>query len=235
MKNAGHIEPGIAFVFIGKPGSGKGTAKGYLTELCRENNIPYYSSDTGECFRKALGRKWWHWFVPGIFRINKRMRKMLRDIQSSGKLQSSVVAMLMWGTKLFATYKNESVLFIDGSPRAILEQQMLESLLHSLGLRIVYLHIHVEDETAIARMKNRHRTHPRPETSTEKKILKRISEFHEHTNPIVKALGQLTRFDPIAYHLLRNESESADLKKKTCDIFLHYKILSTKIPKPLSQ
>lgn len=123
-------------MFMGRPGSGKGTQANLLIETLKKLDPAHgvLHVETGAEFRK---------FNEGTS-MTARLSKKIVD---SGGLMPEFMCVYLWGTSLVANFTgNEHVIF-DGTPRKLLETQMLEGVFSFYGFtpNVIYLDVHHEE------------------------------------------------------------------------------------------
>lgn len=113
------------YIFLGGPGSGKGTQAGLLS---KHLNIPHVS--TGELFRKHMSEK---------TEIGLKIEK----VYESGDLVDDATVMQMVNLRL--TEKDcENGVILDGVPRTITQADLLETSKTNLGIddtSVIYIHV----------------------------------------------------------------------------------------------
>lgn len=194
-----------AFVLLGKPGSGKGVTSEIIKEiLCQKYGLTTLIVSTGDQYRLTAVNK------NRTIKINSFNRTILQN-QTIGKIQNHVTSTAMWVAKILADWKGQSSIIMEGSPRTIPEMYNLESFItHHCRMTIVYLEIFVEDETAIKNMIDRHKSHPRDETSTPSAINRRIEEYYAETAPSIGVVAKNSK----DFYRLENEKQVSDLKNR---------------------
>jgi adenylate kinase len=135
MKSA--VNSSRVIIFLGAPGSGKGTQSSWLsTQL----HIPCLS--TGEALRTEARRT-----TPSGVR--------LRRVLASGKLVSDDVVCEVVGARVKADAPKAG-LILDGFPRTAAQARYLDSLLSDLGLaRPLVIHLHVAKHKLLQRLTGR--------------------------------------------------------------------------------
>lgn len=123
-------------MFMGRPGSGKGTQSqllmARLNELDPSREVLHV--ETGAEFRK---------FYEGPSYTAKHSKEII----DSGKLMPVFMTVYAWGNALVARFKgNEHVIF-DGTPRKLLETQLIEGVFPFYGLKpnVIYLDVHHDE------------------------------------------------------------------------------------------
>lgn len=194
-----------AFVLLGKPGSGKGVSAKIIQEILWQNHsLSTLIVSTGDQYRLTAVNK------NHTIKINDFNRAILQN-QSIGKIQNPVNSTAMWVAKIWADWKGEDSIIMEGSPRAVMEMYNLESfILHHCRMAIVYLEIYVKDETAIKNMNHRHELQPRDETSNSSAINYRIEEYYVETAPIIGVVAKNSKH----FYRLENEERVLDLKNR---------------------
>lgn len=197
----------IVFILFGKPGSGKEATQTILREhikrICGETA---FTSDSGLLFRLTINQEG---CAPSL---NDFHLKRVAEIQSFGALQTSALATLMWMNHFTQHYKGERFIIMDGSPRR--EPEVVTFVQHFrefYNAEIQIVHIDVTDETAIQRMKKRNKENPRPETSNQKAIAKRLQDFYDKN---LSAFENLKNFYVETVHTIDNNGSKELLEKQ---------------------
>jgi len=187
-----HTAPTTARVilFMGAPGSGKGTQSGRLSS---ELGIPCLS--TGEILRSEAKR-------------NTVAGSRLRQLLASGSLASDETVCALVGSRL----RRQTSAILDGFPRTINQASYLDHLLGDLRLpRPIVLHLHVSKQGLLRRLTGRrqcavcgaiYNLHSRPslrgsrcendggalverDDDTEGVVLRRFAEFENVAAPLI--------------------------------------------------
>lgn len=162
-----------AFMFMGRPGSGKGTQANLLIDLLKQKDPGKKSLhiETGAKFRK---------FNEGDSFTAKQNKKLV----DAGVLAPEFMCVYMWSTTMVTDFTgNEHVIF-DGTPRKLLETQMLEGLFPFYGMKanVIYLDAHKDETTK--RLLIRAKTQGRKDDN-EAGIAKRHSEYEAQVQPSI--------------------------------------------------
>jgi adenylate kinase len=121
-------------LFLGAPGSGKGTQSSRLSSRLRLSCL-----STGEILRSEAKRN-----TPAGFR--------LRRILASGSLVSDETVCSVVETRLRREVRNAG-LILDGFPRTVEQAAYLDGLLSGLGIpRPTVLHLHVSRQGLLRRL-----------------------------------------------------------------------------------
>ena len=128
------------FVFIGSPGSGKGS----LAQLCAQR-LGWAQLSTGDLCRQHIAQQ---------TEIGKQIDFFIR----SGKLIPDSLMIDMVEAWLLREFDNLSVLILDGFPRTMVQAQALDDLLSKKSFSNVYLsivHLKINDDSVVKRMSSR--------------------------------------------------------------------------------
>ncbi len=157
-------------IFIGRSGCGKGTQVDKLIELIKEKELgEVFHLEAGNRFRKFITEK----FQAG---------KLAKEILDEGGLQPEFLSIWAWGGELIKSFHSEQHLFIDGTPRRLIEAKVLESAFDFYGrskVNIVY--INVSRNWSIERMKARGRADDKEMAD----ILARLDWFDSEVVPVL--------------------------------------------------
>ena len=159
-----------AFIFIGRSGCGKGTQvellKEKLSNIDREHTSLHIQ--TGQEMRR---------FVEG----DTYTQKLSKEINEKGGLQPEFVAIYQWVKVIVEKYSGNEYLIFDGTPRKIIEANVLNSIFSFYGIqRVDVLHIDISIEEATKRLLLRKR-----HDDTEEDIKNRLAWFETEVNPVI--------------------------------------------------
>lgn len=156
-----------AFIFMGPPGSGKGTQAQLLLKTLAEKDPgrKVLRIETGAEFRK---------FMQGDGYTNK----LAKNIIEKGWLMPEFMPIYLWAKELVEKFGPDQHLLVDGTPRRLHEAQIVESVFGFYGLGkpwVIYLDAHVVETTKrlLKRASIENRKDDSPET------IKRRHEVHE--------------------------------------------------------
>ncbi len=121
------------FIFIGRSGCGKGTQAKLLMEYLKqtEPEREIYYLETGQKFRDFLGEN----YLSSI--IAKR-------IMETNERQPEFLAIYMWSHLFVENMKGDEHLVLDGTPRSLLEAQVLDTALrfyNRADAHIIYIDV----------------------------------------------------------------------------------------------
>jgi len=127
-----------SFIFIGRAGAGKGTqAKLLEIKLKSFHDRPVLHVETGAEFRKFIGS-------------DNYTAKLSKTIIEQGGLMPEFMPVYMWGRLLTEKYTGQEHLIFDGTPRKLLEAELLGSIFPFYNLTnpaVVYLDIEHEESS----------------------------------------------------------------------------------------
>jgi len=148
-------------IFLGPPGSGKGTQAKLLADKYGFSHIA-----TGDIFR---------WHMSNNTELGKRIREYLeRGELVPDDITSEVV------DDAIARSMNSRGIILDGYPRTMVQVEHLDRILARYGLDIdVVIYLKVSRDEALRRLLRRGRHDDRPDI-----ISKRFDEYEEKTRPI---------------------------------------------------
>ncbi len=148
-------------VFLGPPGSGKGTQ----SEILREK-YGFVHIATGDIFR---------WHIKHGTELGKRIREYLER----GELVPDDITISVVEQKIRESLNPRGFIF-DGFPRTIKQAEKLDEMLGKLGLKVdLVIYLNVSREEATRRLLARGRHDDKPET-----IKRRFDEYEEKTKKI---------------------------------------------------
>ncbi len=184
---------GVAVIFFGPPGSGKGTQ---ASRLSKEMNIPQIS--TGDLLRYHVSQ-------------GTELGKVAKPIMESGALVPDELVTQMLRERLAQPDAVLGALF-DGYPRTVAQAESLDKILAETDKHVgVVLHVDVPDAVITERMLKRAQIEGRAD-DTPDAIANRLKVYREKTAPVARryeASGVLATIDgdrPI-------EVVAADIKK----------------------
>lgn len=133
-------------IFIGRSGCGKGTQVEMLSELISKN-------DSHDIFHLEAGGRF-----REFIKENNYSSRIAKEIADSGGLQPEFLSIWAWGGELIRGLKKDQHLFIDGTPRRLIEAKILESAFDFYEReKINIIYINVSRDWAIERMTGRGR------------------------------------------------------------------------------
>jgi len=164
------------FIFIGRYGSGKGTQAKMLIESLKKidptRNVLYI--ETGAEFRKFIARK------------GNYTAELTEKVVDSGGLMPEFMPINIWSNSLIENYTCNEHLVCDGTPRKLLEAQILDSVFSFYGMEkpmVVFLTLdHAE---SAKRLVLRSAKAGRADDSKEA-IERRKAAFEKDVNPVIE-------------------------------------------------
>lgn len=170
----------LNIIFIGLSGSGKGTQ----VELIKQKLAPAQKThviSTGILLRALKERD---------TEMGHRVKKVLEQ----GGLMPSIVAVAVWLYEVCNVHEDEGMIF-EGSPRKILEAEMMDEILTFMGrkdsTKIIFLNVKLDE--VVHRLLERGR-----EDDVREAIEGRIAFFKEHVMPLIeyyRSQGRLIEID----------------------------------------
>lgn len=153
-------------ILFGPPGSGKGTQS---EKLIQKYDLIHLS--TGDLLRAEIAKQ-----SPLGIRA--------KEIIEKGQLVPDEVVIGMINNRLEAHEDAKGFLF-DGFPRTVNQAIALDELLALKKAAInKVLALHVDDDMLTGRLLNRGKTSGRPDDENEQVIRKRLSVYHQDTQPV---------------------------------------------------
>lgn len=166
------------FIFFGRSGCGKGTQlrklKEYVEKQDRENGISGNSIhlEMGELFRAF-------WKKQGY------TADFSRQIVEKGNLQPAFLQIYLWSGFFVENVSKDGHLFIDGSPRRVLDAEVMDSAFKFYQRdKPYFIIINVSQDESRRRIIKRAEESGREEDRDPKKIEGRLRWFEEHTLPV---------------------------------------------------
>ncbi len=166
------------FIFFGRSGCGKGTQlkklKEYVEKQDVENETPRKSInlEMGELFR-------------AFWKKQSYTAELSRQIMEKGDLQPAFLQISLWSNFFVEKITKDDHLFIDGSPRRILDAEVMDSAFGFYRRNKPYfIVINVSQDESRRRIIKRAEESGREEDKDHKKIEGRLRWFEEHTLPV---------------------------------------------------
>jgi adenylate kinase len=182
-----------AFIFIGRSGCGKGTQVELLKEKLSNIDGEHASLhvQTGQEMRK---------FVEG----NTYTQKLSKEINERGGLQPEFVAIYQWVKVIVERYTGNEYLIFDGTPRKILEANVLNSIFSFYEIKkvdVVHIDISIEEATERLLLRKRH-------DDTKEDIKNRLSWFETEVNPVIEYFKTNSRYN---YHKIDGQGQVEEI------------------------
>jgi adenylate kinase len=176
-----------AFMFMGRPGSGKGTQANLLIETLKklDPSHPVLHIETGAELRAFNNGPTY------TAALNKKT-------QDKGNLLPEFMPIYAWAHSLTQRFTgNEHVIF-DGSPRKILEGQLMESMLPYYDFEPHLVYLDVDHGESKKRLLLRGKTSGRKD-DTDEAIERRKADYEAQTHPTVEYFkkGKVVKFHGI--------------------------------------
>lgn len=159
-----------AVLFVGAPGSGKGTQAALLAQTGR-----YFHFSTGEMFRSLD--------------TSTDLGKYVRSRIDNGKYVDDATTIALFQQEIRRLVKErkfkprEQRILLDGIPRTVPQVGLVREIADVE--QVIYLN--TSDEVCVQRMKTRA---ARPEDIDGQKIIKRLEIFHKDTKPLISGYDQ---------------------------------------------
>lgn len=162
-----------SFVFIGRAGAGKGTqAKLLETKLKSLHDRKVLHVETGAEFREFL-------------KTDGYTAGLAKNVIESGGLMPEFMPVYMWGRLLTEEFTGQEHLIFDGTPRKLLEAQLLSSIFPFYSLEnplVIYLDIEHEESSKRLTLRAKEGRH---DDNTEAIERRRIA-FEQDVKPVVE-------------------------------------------------
>ena len=160
------MKPLKVLIFLGPPGSGKGTQAEILTD-----KLEYYHISIGDLLRENISK-------------NTGLGKLAAKYVNSGELvPDDLIIELVNSTlyKLQSENSQYSGVILDGFPRTINQAASLDSKIKDSGASIrAVIYLDISDEKIISRLQSRGRNDDKPEL-----IRNRLNVYREQTEPLL--------------------------------------------------
>lgn len=161
------MERANTILFIGRPGSGKGTQ---AKVLCEKTGWKHFS--TGDRFKVLRDEQ-------------SPLGDKVRDAYDAGRLLPDWFATYMF-EDVMLNLKDEEGIVCDGYPRSRGQAEIFDDIVTWLGRPYVVIDLAVSEEEAMRRQLERAKTEDRPDSGTEEKIRARFQMYETATQPILE-------------------------------------------------
>ena len=161
-----------AYIFYGKAGSGKGTQALELKKYLEQEGKKVLYVETGNLFREFVADK------------DTFAARRTKGVIENGGLMPAFFPVYLWANQLIQNFDGTEEVILDGVARRLEEAPMIDSALDFFQIenRFVF-HIHITDESAIARLQSRNQG--RADDASIEKIRERLALYQENTMPIL--------------------------------------------------
>ncbi|MCC6290527.1 nucleoside monophosphate kinase [Candidatus Nomurabacteria bacterium] len=167
------IEP---YVFLGRPGAGKGTQAALLIDYLKrgDSSRPVYYMETGALLREFKSRD----------NYTSRLTQEVID-NGGGGLTLAFLAIYNWANFFINNLKGGERVVIDGTPRTVIEAEALDTAFRFYGAsKSTIIHLDVHDDWSVEKLLKRAQETGRAD-DTEAGIKKRLSWFMTDVAPVV--------------------------------------------------
>ncbi len=136
----------MAYVFMGRSGSGKGTQVQLLKDEFTKKKVKFLHIETGALLRE---------YAKG----DSYVQRIVRNLIQSGELAPDPVIIGLWINYIVRNFTGKEQLIFDGAPRKLIEAVFLDSTMRFLNIhKYQVLYIDVSRETCIKRLTSRSRS-----------------------------------------------------------------------------
>ncbi|MFW5887616.1 MAG: adenylate kinase family protein [Bacteriovoracia bacterium] len=158
------------YIFIGRSASGKGTQINKMIDFLKQKGeSDFFHLEAGNSFREFISRDGYS-------------EKIAREISEKGELQPEFLSIWAWGNEIVEKFAGNKFVFIDGTPRRLVEAKILESALDFYNLNnINIIYLQTSRQCSIDRMKNR----KRKDDIKEESIQERMNWFEREVSEVV--------------------------------------------------
>lgn len=154
-------------LFVGRPGSGKGTQ---AKRLAARLNAPLFSS--GGHFKQLIDSK-------------GPLSELIRRDYDKGRLSPDWLASYFFKEAII-NLPHETSFVCEGFPRSLPQAEITSEILTWLGRSYVVLHLKVGEAEALRRQLDRAKTEHRPDSDDQEKIQARFDVYRERTEPLLE-------------------------------------------------
>lgn len=152
------------FVFMGRPGSGKGTQAKLLAEAMSSHILA-----SGKMFRE---------FGKEDSPVARRVKRVL----DTGGLLPHWIATYLFHREVFQ-YEKDTGLILDGFPRTVTEAETLADTLTWFERPFTVFHLRTKTDVVVDRIEKRFAIEHRED---DKEAIKRMKEYEKHTKPALR-------------------------------------------------
>jgi len=153
-------------IFLGPPGSGKGTQAEILTE-----KLKYLHISVGDLLRENISK-------------NTELGKLASSYVNAGELVPDDLIIKLVNSYIYDLQNKDSKylgIILDGFPRTIKQASSLENKIKDLGASIkAVIYLDISDEKIISRLQSRGRNDDKPEL-----IRNRLDVYRKQTEPLL--------------------------------------------------
>lgn len=190
-------------IFIGPPGCGKSTQsqllESYLEEFDTDKH-PVLSVDVGAAFRQ-------------LSHVSGSVSDRIEQEMSQGDLLPTFLSTYAWTNTLVTQLSSESHLLLDGSPRSLEEQRLLDEAFSFFRRQNLYvIHLEVSRDTALSRLSERGRLDDMTDV-----VKHRFQEYREETKPVIE---QFRQADDYAYIHVDGEQSIEKIHEEIAQCFI---------------
>ena len=165
------MKPLKVLIFLGPPGSGKGTQAEILTD-----KLEYYHISIGDLLRENISK-------------NTGLGKLAAKYVNSGELVPDDLIIELVNSTLYELQNENSQysgVILDGFPRTINQAASLDSKIKDSGASIrAVIYLDISDEKIISRLQSRGRNDDKPNL-----IKNRLSVYRKQTEPLLGFYGE---------------------------------------------
>jgi adenylate kinase family enzyme len=157
-------------VFIGRSGCGKGTQVARLDQYIKsKDGNEIFHLEAGDRFREFIKEKY-------------HASELAKEISDRGGLQPEFLSVWAWAGELIKGINHDQHLFIDGTPRRLMEARVLESAFEFFDRKKVnIIYINVSREWATEKLQARGRADDKELCD----INARLDWFEENVVPVI--------------------------------------------------
>ena len=153
-------------LFVGRPGSGKGTQSKLLAESLG-------------CKRFSSGEH-----LKALIDEGGPLAELIRRDYDKGQLSPDWLASYFFKEAIIHLAPEESFV-CEGFPRSLSQAEITNEILTWLGRAYTVLHLHVGEEEALRRQLDRAKTEHRPDSDDGEKIQARFDVYRKRTEPLL--------------------------------------------------
>ena len=172
------MKPVDVLIFLGPPGSGKGTQAEILTD-----KLKYFHISIGDLLRENIIK-------------NTDLGKLAAKYVDSGELvPDDLIIELVNSSLNDLQYQNSkfSAVILDGFPRTINQASSLNSKIKDSGVSIkAAIYLDISDEKIISRLEARGRKDDKPEL-----IRNRLNVYRKQTEPLLNYYDEKNLLEPV--------------------------------------
>ena len=187
------------YIFVGRPGSGKGTQRKMLTEYVAKQGHSYVDGDMGSLIRAFAEKK------EGSVSAEK-----IKEVLLSGGLVPSVLPITLFSQHMFDSYNDQDFIIVDGFGRKPIEMLAFRELFLFLGMEHIHLFLlDIPEEESFKRLEARGRADDTPDS-----IKERLARFADTKEGAMGAIQTIEKTDEVTLYTIDGMGSEEEIHKR---------------------